>query len=399
MIDGSIVMILAAYTSIILMFDGSLRSPSDCGVSFMLHRRSGACAACIIIEGNDKNNKNSTINTQYTKNEVLLGAKEIVVNSQTSSAEVEFQSLYHGLKKLAYILQDYESACLTVTVNGDCKNVINQMNGLARPRKLEKYYTECKNLIKQQMSTHRFIFRHVPRSQNVVCDRLASFAVIAQEYRAERLLFEDIYTLSKKCVPSMEKNLETINLNDEVVQILKNHFASCSLIPYSVRHLIYKYLLFLCTLIRDYETMFLVSERFQQDFESLETNMDDSTCSTKLKWNDNHMKEEIASYHLAACDGVGKYDSKFLYKLKRNKNLNWEIIKNMSLALIELPYRNGDSMDLILPYPKIETLHQKLASKFQKISPAFLQCIENIDECIDLERKINFWQITSCKNI
>jgi Reverse transcriptase-like len=400
MMDSSIAFLIAVSSSIILLFDGSLRSPSDPGFSSTLLRRSGACSASITVEPHEMNDvKNSIMNLQFEKHPLLIGVKEIPVDSYTSSAEVEFESLYFGLKKLAEILHLQNNNLrigLAITVQGDCKNVINQMRGLARPRKLEKYYVKCRTLMENQLSMHRFTFCHLPRVQNVVCDRLAFFAVAAQEHRAEKLLFDDIGIFEKLCKLTMDDESDFVHVNREVVQILRTHLSHGSLIPYSVRPPIYWYISLLCASIRDYESSLLVSATFQKEFDDVWTKTGDCI---KMKYNSDQIQEEIASYQLSVYDALGMNEKIIRHKLKHKKSLNWDRIREMSNTQLELPNSHMKQVDSLIGCLKKKTLEQKLDIKLHQTSPAFRHTIKNLDQCIFSAREIEIWQNYSQKDV
>jgi len=178
-----------SYVGLILRFDGSLRYPSDPGFPVDSLGRMAACAAAIIDDANPGSERT-----------VLVGGRLLDANRFSSSAQAEYEGLLLGLEAISRLQQNQRppftnskpllSATTTVAVQGDCKTVIEQMQGRSRPRKLESYYEQATTIL--QELPFNFVFEHIPREENTFCDRLCTTIISEEEVTALRMLNDDI---------------------------------------------------------------------------------------------------------------------------------------------------------------------------------------------------------------
>ena len=176
--------------TLILQFDGSLRIPQDPNPEVIPNSISSSsilplasCSAALLTDDKDQNHITVTL-----KGEAIQGI-------QLTSADVEYEGLILGLNEVinfydyrTSIGQDQEPISVSykgiiydnsyntndgrIIVRGDCKTVIDQMNGISLPRKQRKYYNDSKKLIQQIEKDHniKITFEHVSRTENELCD-------------------------------------------------------------------------------------------------------------------------------------------------------------------------------------------------------------------------------------
>jgi hypothetical protein len=151
---------------IIVQFDGGIQKTDD----FLQH---AACSACIILESFDtKIIGLDTINVGPGREIINLGGRSIIADATTTSAKVEYEGLVFGFQGLLSFLKWWETINSSIdisksiiVVQGDCKNVVAQMNGVARPRKLESYHQKCQAILRSELSKYDIIFQHYSASK------------------------------------------------------------------------------------------------------------------------------------------------------------------------------------------------------------------------------------------
>jgi len=181
--------ILVSIAAIILRFDGSLRGANT-------PTTVASCASALL--GN-----NGRL--------IAIGGRSISPLPSLSSGETEYDGLILGLEwvhqsatcgKLDRIWEeenrgddddddDSETSSVTSTVHvlGDCKTVIDHLNGVATPRKLKRKYDRAVSLIdkikayaQETLGNNISVtFEHVPRENNVLCDALCSIVMSCQQ--------------------------------------------------------------------------------------------------------------------------------------------------------------------------------------------------------------------------
>jgi ribonuclease HI len=211
MLVGSVASAAAAAV-VVLQFDGSLRrchsssrgGGSDAWIS--------TCAASISIDGRLHGLGGRRLLTTTTM--PIQGKSSSAAGSRCSSIVAEYEGLLYGLEQLAKFLHEHHdddddennnnnnsrdfinsSSTVAVLVQGDCKTVVEQMQGRARPRIMEEYHQRATAIIdqdiapffrgqrkQQQQSTtnnnnnntnNTLLFQHIPRAQNALTDELA----------------------------------------------------------------------------------------------------------------------------------------------------------------------------------------------------------------------------------
>jgi ribonuclease HI len=163
---------------LVLRFDGSLHRPVD-GTARM------ATAACALFRSHTSGNLLSPIllvGGTYVPSIVSNSNSHGSVTHPTTSAEAEFSGLLLGLEGLLQHREALlaEAALLASTdhpvilIQGDCKTVIQQMQGRARARKLDEWCDRANRLVDllSQESPWKLQFEHIPRTENALCDGL-----------------------------------------------------------------------------------------------------------------------------------------------------------------------------------------------------------------------------------
>ena len=151
---------------LVLYFDGSLRRLTDPNKDIIPTLVSSALsplAAC-----------STAVINERTHAVVALGGKHILYDGQITSADVEYEGLILGLNCLLTICEGEGSSIknIEVTIRGDCKTVIDQMNGVSLPRKQKAYYNEALLLINKLKCDYEIslCFEHITRDLNELCD-------------------------------------------------------------------------------------------------------------------------------------------------------------------------------------------------------------------------------------
>jgi Reverse transcriptase-like len=151
-------------------------------------------------------------------------------------------------------------AATTVTIQGDCKTVVDQLRGRSRPRKLEAYCDRARWLIQQL--PWQFSYEYIPRGANLVCDRLCSTVLSQQEQGAYASARNELEAVWK----TFHAARDVRNLESPLSDFCKRHFGvGSSLIPFSRRPPIYRDVASVASRIRDYAAMIRVGELLESD--------------------------------------------------------------------------------------------------------------------------------------
>lgn len=160
-----------AAQQIVVHFDGSLRKPADPGFATESLGWMAACAASVSSD------------TDGGEPILLLGGRDLTdqASPALSSGAVEYEGLLLALQGLSSILRgsSFDSSSIqSVVVRGDCKTVIQQLQGRAISRKMDGYYQKAERLLQDDpvlcdIQEH-LTYEHIPRSENTLCDRLCA---------------------------------------------------------------------------------------------------------------------------------------------------------------------------------------------------------------------------------
>uniref|UniRef100_A0A7S4T3B0 RNase H type-1 domain-containing protein n=1 Tax=Ditylum brightwellii TaxID=49249 RepID=A0A7S4T3B0_9STRA len=228
--------------ALILQFDGSLRPVKDpyeypqlvpSYISSSCLPLTASCSSVLFTDGVDDDNVQERDilwigsrelvpqhrNHEQNKRGGCREEKEDTFESSTdcriTSATVEYEALILGLNGLIRYFDMKDSSIIAllpdnvgdqsassqptpvspikreeehciIIVRGDCKTVIDQMNGISLPRKQRRYFVQAKELlekIEHKWNVH-FVFEHVPRDQNILCDYICYKVAQMIQWRA-----------------------------------------------------------------------------------------------------------------------------------------------------------------------------------------------------------------------
>jgi ribonuclease HI len=223
--ESSVAHYMLAYMSphwllacLVLYFDGSLRTPRDAG--FPTHRlgRMASCGAALYNDDDDDDNL------------LTLGGKLLEIIPDMTSADVEYEGLLFGLNHCVNISPD-----TSLIVRGDCKAIIDQLNGDSVPRKLRPKHELVLKLLERMQKVS---FEHVPRDENKVCDAICAAITNIVEQRQLSTFRHELATLATQSTQQeTTKNTPQHSLAD-----LVNRFVSSekSLVRFSMRPVLYE---------------------------------------------------------------------------------------------------------------------------------------------------------------
>lgn len=255
---------LASLVALVLYFDGSLRYPNDPGLPSERQCPRAACAACIVDD----------LSSANTTKVLLLGGRLLQCSFQRTSGEVEYQGLLLGLEGLLTYFSDIMTSAYyptppvphlpsratkqLVRVRGDCKTVLQQMEGLAHPRKLEAFYKRAQDMIDKLTSKYRieFQFEHIQRNKNQLCDRLAAQIIQKQEWQDYQSAVRQLQQLG----PRRSESSTTLAM------FMEDHLTiQSNAIPYSKRPPFYQFLAKECFQKGDYPLLVRIGEQFEKE--------------------------------------------------------------------------------------------------------------------------------------
>jgi Reverse transcriptase-like len=300
-------------TTILVKFDGSLRFPSDPGFPTRSLESIAACAAYITAD---------TDSTTFSTEDVIfqrsiqssrqpcafLGGKLVDSRQIQNSAESEYEGLILGLEGLFALLtaagQGYPrppgmkhhikvSKLDVVTIQGDCKTVIQQMRGRSRPRKLERHHSRAHQLVERLLPLcNRIQFEHIPRSENCLCDQLCIRMILQKEMITLQQAWIELHDMALEAIGDdknkntaleattslilasssssssvVSPNATSTPCNSKITEYLARHFSpSCSnLICISARPVIYRWLALIARNCNDNESLIEVGKRLESE--------------------------------------------------------------------------------------------------------------------------------------
>jgi len=213
--------------SLVLHFDGSLRPPRDSGFPTHGLGRMASCGAALY--GDD--------HTLLT-----LGGKSLDIVPGITSADVEYDGLLFGLN---HYLDERKDDDITLSVRGDCKAIIDQLNGNAVPRKLQPKHETALNLLER---IEKVAFEHVPREENKLCDAICAGVTTIMEQRQVAAFRQELSYLTQSANGSSAKGVTTSELTN-----LLNRFLTYdrSLVCYSIRPRLYNEAVMVAELFKD----------------------------------------------------------------------------------------------------------------------------------------------------
>ena len=186
-----------------IWFDGCFRPPKDPEFP-TISQRMAVCACCIgRVTPQQTEGQNDDYETRIVP--LAVGARELAVSIETTSQHAEYEGLLMGLEWLVEFIasqhreEDADDSSnksprkqprekIVLMIEGDCKTVIDQLNGKSNPRKLEDLHHRAEGFLDELQAmtligsdsdgneNHSFHTEicHIPRSQNSVSDSLCN---------------------------------------------------------------------------------------------------------------------------------------------------------------------------------------------------------------------------------
>lgn len=265
------------FLSLIFQFDGSLRIAQDphpkivpTSITSSSVLPLASCSFALLIEDGNGD----------TGNILKLEGKPLYGN-QWSSADVEYEGLLLGLNEILlfpFFNQTTTSSCLSynhneIIIRGDCKTVIDQLNGISLPRKQRTYYNEAKALIERIENENNvtFIYEHVKRDENQLCDYMCFKIIQLMQLKYVIDLKNTIDEIVKEASLANTKGEKEIFLSKKkrmrnkstrfanLIHSLSSH-DSASHIPVSIRPYWLCQLFFHAESLKDYVAIRLIGE-------------------------------------------------------------------------------------------------------------------------------------------
>ena len=315
----SLISCIVSGLQIVVQFDGSLRPPHDFGTPTSTLGRMAACACTI-------SRRTSDFGSPLL---LVMGGKGLEATSTSTSGEVEYEGLLFAFKSLRTYLAQQNSTAIesitSITVSGDCKTIIDQMNGKSIPRKLDTYY--YKALAEADAVLHETFhhcgpvtnlqFQHVARNNNVICDRISASIIINQQKEA----FDEVCSDLLNYEMWDEKAMTLTDILNKWFQHQK------SLIPLSRRPSLYRFIAEAVTREKHYSGLLDVGSRYENDVKILERNWlktkqtsdDTDTRSAPMFSN---LKAEAISYQMLSLYALGRKKEAERLKTKNHFLLN-----------------------------------------------------------------------------
>jgi ribonuclease HI len=309
----------ATSLQIVVQFDGSLRPPYDFGAPTSTLGKMAACACTI------------SRSTSDIDNPILLatGGKLLKAMVKSTSGEVEYEGLLFALKSLRTYLAKQSSSAIesmaSITISGDCKTVIDQMNGKSNSRKLEMFYSRA--LLEADDIMHEYFlhdpqkrlrYQHTPRSNNIICDKISESLIIHQQVGVFHEVCSDLlhYEKSDECAEDLLEILDIWFLHQK------------SLVPLSRRPSLYRYIAEVVLERKQYNSLLDIGRRYENDvkildrtwFKTKQTPSDDTvTNRASILCN---FRAEAISYQILSLQGLGQNKKAERLKTKYDFLLN-----------------------------------------------------------------------------
>mmetsp|Transcript_21449 Transcript_21449/g.30321 ORF Transcript_21449/g.30321 Transcript_21449/m.30321 type:complete len:382 (+) Transcript_21449:23-1168(+) len=215
---------------LVLQFDGSIRPPRDTGFNKAGLGRMASVGAAVF------DNEDSSL--------LSLGGKSIEIVPDLTSADIEYDGLILGLgwlskRNKAWWAQRDNS----LTILGDCKAVIDQINGRSAPQKMLWKYEEAIELldiIEKKMTitfgSAEIKCEHILRKENTLTDAVCIGVMKTLEQKAVADLEADIESAELGDLSrASKKQAKKKSVQSPLSAVLSRYFGSDSLIRHSIR--------------------------------------------------------------------------------------------------------------------------------------------------------------------
>jgi hypothetical protein len=310
--------------SLILRFDGSWKHPRDPEFPTSSLGRMAACAACIIIP-----------EEQQPEEVTFVGGRRLDAGMVRGSAEAEYEGVILGLdgllkqyRNISDVNEAFRSSSaasstpVVITIEGDCKTVIDQLQGNAHPRKLEQYYKRAIDLIRQL--PFEFQYQHIPRAENELCDRICARILEEQQFEALESAYQELAFIYTNATLVGEEG----SSEDLLSSFLHRHFGSAgnNYIPLSQRPALYRSIASTASRIRDFATILAVGNILETEVKSvwstvrtpspvssiaIQNNESEPPVSLDQRFKDTLLTEAVV-YQVVGLHNLGKHKQEAL---------------------------------------------------------------------------------------
>ncbi|KAL7567779.1 hypothetical protein ACA910_000533 [Epithemia clementina (nom. ined.)] len=237
-----------------------------------------ACAAVVRITDEDKDVLGPP--REYLGGRTLTGDGSVL-----TSADAEYEGLILGLEYLIALLGNVLTSSnnasreesLWIVVYGDCKTVIRQMQGRSRPRKMDAIFKRARSLV--DTLPWNITFEHIPRSENILSDRLCGQITRRMENAAIERLLADMVKFDEGTTLQLRRRMLSTRNNQSAIDspnfgsiedLLSIHFKPHkSLIPFSKRPFLYYSLARIANLSLDFKSMVSIGEKMEEEAKSI----------------------------------------------------------------------------------------------------------------------------------
>lgn len=191
----SVTLLLA---SLVLNFDGSLRVAEDPNMELVKSSISSKFLPPLVASA-------ICLKDETTGKIIALCSRNIPISPFVTSADVEYDALLLGMECIQELTFESNENWkdMHIIVKGDCRMVIDQMNGVSIPRKQKIYYDKISDLVVEIRKKYNisFDFQHVNREFNQVCDEMCKAVILSQQKAEIRKCFDRIEMICNNYEP------------------------------------------------------------------------------------------------------------------------------------------------------------------------------------------------------
>ena len=279
---------------VVLQFDGSFRPPKDEQGFARLPARMAVCSSSIHIIEQRQNEEEDEADDARTNKEpispypIAVGSRSLPIPLDMTSAHTEYEGLILGLDRLC---NNPPSSLLSPTtqtgnnpsgfghnssdtgqehmlwIQGDCKAVIDSINGKSQPRKLRHLHQRVQDFMEVLLYDQKLFstihVKHIPRSQNSVTDNLCGNHMTMASSEEWNNILNDLEKL-KNCSNNNVYKPDQKHQN-KVSQIFNRCIAETSYIRYSYRPILHSKIALLAKELKDYGTLLRIGEQLVEE--------------------------------------------------------------------------------------------------------------------------------------
>lgn len=235
-----------------LEFDGAFRPPKDFGFPTIAAKLATCSASLSLAQLNENND---------TIIPCAMGCQWLEGQLDMTSAHAEYGGLLLGVEYLWDHVENiekfpaYSPHETILEIRGDCKAVIDQINGKSAPRRMQNYHkkvTDILSLIESKFE--RVDIKHVPRESNVLCDSLC-------DYLIKLIELQDLEACREGVTKSLMNKFETsLSSTSDLYDRHLRDETRCR-ISYSKRSTLYQAIAEICHESNDYDKLIEIGNR------------------------------------------------------------------------------------------------------------------------------------------